>query len=471
MHEENLSSVVDSAWTYSRIRERHTQEMERVARTHLERLAWSSQQLREERLRRLRALLQIARERSSWHRRRLAHIDPAAVQEEDLGAIPVMTKDDLMQHFDEIVTDPRLTLDLVETHLAGLTADAYLLDQYHAAASGGSSGRRGVFVYDWPGWIDAWLGCFRYLLRDRLRTPELMARPLVLGGIAADSATHMSSSLPQTFGHPASVTVHRFPIDLPLNGIVEGLNETQPDVLLGYPSALHLLAVEANEKRLAITPWRIVSVAEPLFPETRALLEKTWPASVLNWYGSSEGGGMAISCGRGPGLHLSDDLVIVEPVDRHGRSVPPGVRSSKLYLTNLFNHALPLIRYELTDEVTLMDEACACGSQHRLIAEVQGRLDESFSYSSIGTVHPHVLRSRLGHERSIVEYQVRQTPRGVSVFVRCHGELAIEVLHGHLTKDLQRLGLTDPEVSVTQVEHLERHSSGKLKRFVPLAIT
>ncbi len=51
-----------------------------------------------------------------------------------------MTKDDLMANFDEIVTDNRLRLEVVEEHLEGLTAaDAYLFGRYHAVASSGST--------------------------------------------------------------------------------------------------------------------------------------------------------------------------------------------------------------------------------------------------------------------------------------------------------------------------------------------
>ena len=70
-----------------------------------------------------------------------------------------------------------------------------------------------------------------------------------------------------------------------------------------------------------------------------------------NWYSCSEGGPMAISCDQGCGLHLSEDPLIAEPVDARGGTVPPGVRSAKVYLTNLYNPALPLIRYRITDEV------------------------------------------------------------------------------------------------------------------------
>ena len=55
-----------------------------------------------------------------------------------------MAKHDLMVHVDRIVTDHRLTLDRVEVHLDGLTADSCPLDRFHAIASGGSSRGRDV---------------------------------------------------------------------------------------------------------------------------------------------------------------------------------------------------------------------------------------------------------------------------------------------------------------------------------------
>ena len=57
-----------------------------------------------------------------------------------------------MANWDRVVTDRRLTIDLVEGHLAGLESGAYLFDQFHAVASGGSTGRRGIFAFGWREW-------------------------------------------------------------------------------------------------------------------------------------------------------------------------------------------------------------------------------------------------------------------------------------------------------------------------------
>jgi phenylacetate-CoA ligase len=176
------------------------------------------------------------------------------------------------------------------------------------------------------------------------------------------------------------VDVARFPVTQPIGQIAAGLNAYQPTALMGYPSMLALLAVEARAGRLRILPRRVITTSEPLLPEVRRALTGAFCAPVANMYGTSEAGPIGVGCFRGPGIHLCDDLVIVEPVDLAGRPVPPGVRSDKIYVTAISNPTLPLIRFELTDQVTFLDRPCPCGSAHQLIADVQGRLDDVFVY-------------------------------------------------------------------------------------------
>ena len=166
-------------------------------------------------------------------------------------------------------------------------------------------------------------------------------------------------------------------------------------------------------------------------------------------------------------MHLSEDLVVVEPVDAEGRAVPTGERSAKVLLTNLYNHAFPLIRYELTDEVTFLDDQCPCRSPFRLVADVEGRLDDEFTYQGI-QVHPHIFRSPLSRQRNIVEYQVRQTPSGADVLVRAGGPIDVEALRAEIVGDLSRL-VEAPDVSIVEVDAIPRQDTGKLKRFVPLS--
>lgn len=99
-----------------------------------------------------------------------------------------------MTHWDDIVTDPRLRLSTVECHLAGLTSDAYLHDEFHAVASGGSSGHRGVFVHGWEAWADGFAGIIRTTMWDRLASPDIAAAPNTMAMVAASHASQMTNS-------------------------------------------------------------------------------------------------------------------------------------------------------------------------------------------------------------------------------------------------------------------------------------
>lgn len=447
------------------LRLRHVADMQRRAPALVARLDWPAERLARHRTSELRRLLRVATERSPWHRRRLAGIDVDRIDEAGLPELPVMTKDDLMEHFDEIVTDDRLTLDGVENHLDLLTGDGYLFDSYHAIASGGSSGRRGVFVYDWESWATCYIGMMRHELRAAVGQRPA-GDPVTMALVAAGRPTHGSSALFRSFSS-AALALHRFPIGAPFDETVDALNRLQPTVFSGYPSGLFALAHAAQRGDLRISPERVVSYSEPLLPEIRSCLEDTFGVPVVNWWCASESPPLAMGCGHGPWTHLCDDLVIVEPVDTADQAVPAGEPSAKVFLTNLYNHALPLIRYELTDQVTLLDERCPCGSEHRLVGDVEGRLDDAFYFAGV-TVHPHLFRSPLGRHRHVLEYQVRQTSSGAHILVRRDGPVDLDGLQAEIEIGLSRF-IVQPQVSVVAVEAIGRQDTGKLKRFVPLA--
>ena len=83
-------------------------------------------------------------------------------------------------------------------------------------------------------------------------------------------------------------------------------------------------------------------------------------------------------------------------------------------------------------------------------------------------IHPHVFRSVLGREASVVEYQVRQTAPSAEVLAL--GRFGNPVVTGQrLESELARLGVRSPCVTVRVVPALERQATGKIRRFVRLA--
>jgi len=452
---------------YNATRQRHIEYMLPQFGEHFERVGWPVERLRQERTERLRELVRVAVERSSWHRARIGDVNLTTLDEDTLRTLPVMTKQDLMSSFDEIVTDPSVRLADVNAHIASLDSDAYFLGELHAVASGGSSGVRGAFVWGWDAWATVQLTALRRSLLDRLGDPELASRPPVAMVLAAENAAHFTSALSETFATGA-VETHRFRVGARLDQIVKGLNEVAGENLATYPSMLAQLLAEAHSGRLTISPRRILTMAEPLLPETRKAAEETWHAPIANMWGTSEGGVTAIGCFKGPGMHLSDDLLIIEPVDEQGNPVPVGVPSNRIYLTNLFNPLMPLIRYEISDEITLEDEPCACGSHHQRIRDIQGRNDDTFHYQPSVSVHPHLFRSVLAKHAAISEYQIEQTPAGAQIAVCASGPLDTDQIAGEIARALGRSGLLQPHVSIQPVTDIPRLVTGKLKRFIPL---
>ena len=140
----------------------------------------------------------------------------------------------MMDRFDELVTDPRLRRDELLAHVEGLTGDALHLGRYRAMTTSGSSGRKGLFVYDRPAWAALIAQFLRYnaMVGVRPRLPRRL-RVAALGGA---SGSHMSRRVART----VELGLHRvlsLPVTLPLTQLVEELNRFQPQFMNAYPSS------------------------------------------------------------------------------------------------------------------------------------------------------------------------------------------------------------------------------------------
>jgi phenylacetate-CoA ligase len=452
---------------------KQTRDMEYRLSEQVKALSWSREKICDFRQTRLRQLLHHAKLHSSWYREQLKNYDIDQFTEEKLNQLPVLTKPILMENWDNIVTHPALSLEKVEKHIENMLDDPdllYFLDHYHVIATSGSSGKRGVFVYDWDEWNLYYLMFRRFKLFNENRQPISLnaTKKITIGVVAASSQVHGMYSLAQTYKVRNSETFH-FPITLPIEEIVAGLNRTQPDVLQGAPSTLYKLCREVEQGRLHIQPLVISVGGEAFYSLIREALETSWPgASIFNSLGTSEGlAGVTCTANRKE-MHLNDDLCIVEPVDVNGQRVDFGVLSEKIYMTNLFNYTLPLIRYEITDRIMFLDKQCDCGVNHQLIAEPQSRIEFDFVYEGDIFIHHVTFVSPLLHDKNIREYQIIQTERGVDINILTTGSVDIKKLREIIVDRLKVLGLKEPVVNFIHVEAFVYPFSGKLKRFVAL---
>ncbi|HEY1324189.1 MAG TPA: hypothetical protein VGF32_28290 [Streptosporangiaceae bacterium] len=430
---------------------------------HLARLHWDDAQLARHQRDRLRELLAYAAEHSPFHARRLRGVDPSRFELADLPRLPVMTKDQLMDSFDELTTDRRLTRGVVEAHLAAsVTEPSLLFGEYVCLTSGGSSGVRSIMVQTLSEFTGFVASLMRRGLAGRLAAGPLPPGGMVIGLVAAASPVH-SSGFGTAVATGPPVKIIAAPATLPLAQLVQRLNRAQPPALLGYPTKLAELAREQRRGQLRIAPRSVTAVSELLTSEDRAAIEDGFGMPVINQFASTEGLAGQSEPG-GPVIEFACDMCLVEVVDAGGRPVPDGVTSAKILVTNLHNLTQPLVRYELTDRFTVPPGTPRHG---HLRARVEGRADEVFRYEGGVEIHPHVIRSALVSAAAVREYQVRQTDQGIDVACAVDAPLDEAALAGQLARDLRRTGLAEPQVGVSVVGAIPRDPrTGKVGRFI-----
>ena len=434
---------------------------------HIARLDWRPDQLAEFQRGSLRALLHHAVEHSPFYASRLAAVgltraDIDTFELSDLAQLPVMTKNEMMASFDDVVTDRRLSRALVERYITESSTEPSLLPgDYVCLASGGSSGLRGTYVQTPEEYVEFGATCFRRAMAAFLALGGQAAAGLTVGMVGAASPIHST-------GFAASVATGppiRFlsaPATMPTSAIVDRLNAAQPPALLGYASKLGELAAEQAAGRLRLRLLAVTSCAEMLTSEIREVIQAAFGAPPIDMFASTEGLVGHTEPG-GTVFTFATDTCIAECVDDAGQLVPDGTTSSRVLVTNLHNHTQPLIRYELTDRFT----PAGVSPGGFLRATVDGRADDGFRYLD-HTVHPSVLTTALLQAPEVREYQVRQTPRGVTVAVIADTDFDHSALAAGIKHSLRQAGLTNPEVSIRRVDAIPRDPlTGKAKRFVP----
>jgi phenylacetate-coenzyme A ligase PaaK-like adenylate-forming protein len=431
---------------------------------HADRPHWNAGRLASYQRERLRTLLARAVAQSPFHARRLAGIDPGRFELADLARLPVMTKEQMMACFDELATDRRLTRAGVEQHLAASAEEPSLLfDEYVCLASGGSSGLRGIFtqtIEEFAGFVASFLGSRAAALAASGGPPP---DGVVVAVVGAASPVHASGfgAAAGAGGYPLRTV--SAPATLPVAELVQRLNQAQPLVLQAHTSKLALLAEEKRAGRLRIAPVSVTAMGEPLTDGPRAAIGRAFGVPPVNQFTSTEGLAGQTDPG-GEVIRFASDMCITELVDDDNQPVPDGTPSAKVLLTNLYNHTQPLIRYELIDRFTR--QATGPGHGH-LRATVQGRADDTFRYANT-TVDPLVIRTVMVRTPAALEYQVRQTSRGIDVAVVAGGLLDHTALAAALGHSLRTAGLPDPQVNVQQVADIARHpETGKARRFIP----
>jgi putative adenylate-forming enzyme len=432
------------------------------------RLRWSRSRLMRFQSVRLHQLRQHAMQRSPFLAEYHRHLDAAPLKE-----LPPMTKSTLMEFWDELVTAPSLRRELVERNLAERESDGTdpslpWRGRWWMAATGGSTGERGVFVWDRREWVSILASYAR--VNDWAGVRVGPGHPLPTAIVSTRNPTHQSAVVGASIRSRLVPTLRVNATD-PLEQIVNQLNRFRPRLLVCYASMLAPLAEAQLAGSLRIAPEKVITASEELLPAAQRMAVHAWGVDVLNTYAATETATIASMCPMGS-LHLYEDFVLVEPVDAAYRAVPDGQLADRLLVTVLFSRTLPLIRYELDDSVRLATRACPCGSPYRVLETVIGRTESCLRLTANAggavVVRPDVFHDAVG-PLAVHGWQVRQLPNGLAVRVLDPDHhLDLPRIRSAVLAGLCHAGVgPDVPIDVEPVSHLDRTRLGKTPLIVP----
>jgi len=400
-----------------------------------------------------------------------------------LEQLPVVTRAQLMAHFNDWVTDPQLDFEALRAFTADPTRIAEpWLGRYMVWESSGTSGQPGIFVQNAQAM--AVYDALEALRRSPPPKPLLSSwwdplglgeRTAFIGAINGHFASTVSVRRLCAINPWLARTTRSFSLLDPLPTLVQALNAFDPTSIATYPTAAALLADEAARGALHIRPREIWTGGEYLTPGVRAHITRHLGGTVRNSYGASEFLAMGWECAHGQ-MHVNADWVILEPVDAHFRPVPAGQPSSSVLLTNLANHVQPLVRYDLGDQVSLHTERCSCGSPLPVL-QVQGRHDEPLIMCGrdgrLVTLLPLALSTVMEENAGVFDFYLRQIDAcTLELHLPLHGDEGHQALArccAELHTFAQAMGLDTLQVHGKLGYCAPRGRSGKACRIVACA--
>lgn len=314
--------------------------------------------LRKLQMRRLRQQLIDAYRYVPFYRHRMtqAGLTPLDIRtHDDLRLLPVLTKRDIQDHQDLLVSSNVPP------------------SKRHQNQTGGSTGSPLQFYVDVERFDSRMASTARHNAWAGLRIGDWYAHPW---GSRFDLGDHPdpSPAWRQKFLY-RNLSLHTAAVsEEAMMQFVGVLRKYRPRHMVAYAQSAVLFAEFCNANNIHdITFDSMIVSAEMLLPGKRQILEETFRGKVFDRYGCREVSVIASECEYHSGLHVNADALIVEV--EAAPNLPAGM--GRVLVTDLLNRSMPLIRYEIGDLASLDSEMrCPCGRSLPLIGNIQGRTSD-----------------------------------------------------------------------------------------------
>ena len=367
---------------------------------------------------------------------------------ETWNELPVVTKKDLQRNPDLLISE------------------GIMKDDLHLGSTSGSSGIPLKFARDKYSHAITWALILDRYHKVGISSSDLQAR---FFGIPLAKSAYYRERIKDLL-----MNRYRFVVfdisDAALDGFVRKFKTTPFRYLYGYTNsqltfARHLRSKGLTLKEICPTVTCSIVTSEQCTAEDKLFLEEVFQIPVYNEYGAAEVAFLAMTDPMGV-RRLSNETVLTEVLNEDGTETEEG-QTGRLIFTNLFNTAMPFIRYEVGDYGAIQTDPTHI--QDKLI-DLQGRLNDTVTLPSgkvaAGFSLYYVSKHLMGTFGYIQEYQVQQLSlskfRFCIVTDRELDDFAVNSIQTAFDTYLEK-GL---EIEVEKVQFINREKSGKLKHFI-----
>lgn len=409
---------------------------------------WSHAELQAYQDERLRETVAHAYSTVPFYRRQFDQrkLTPADIRgSADLAKLPLLTKDDIRRHFDDLRSTDVPAKAMRTGHTSGTTGTPLTVgyDQDTVWMTYAVFDRH----YRWAN---------LRLARDGDRIA--VARGNVIVPLSQKGPPYWRHNRQQNQLLLSSFHMSRQ--NLPL--YFEALAAFKPAVLDGYPSTLYLLAKYLQGRGETFPLRAAVTSSETLYPFQREVIEQSFQCRVFDYFALAERAVFSGECERHEGHHVAMEYGLAEVTDERGEPLPRG-QVGRLVGTTLHNRAMPLLRYATNDMSALRPGACSCGRGLELMDDVTTKAEDVLTLGDGRLISPSVLTHPFKPLTAIEGSQIVQTaPDAVTVRL-IPGDGYTDAMTRHLMTELQaRLG-AGVTIDIQFVDALETSKNGKFK--------
>ncbi|TWX71043.1 phenylacetate--CoA ligase family protein [Colwellia demingiae] len=406
-------------------------------------LALSKEQLAEQQWQALQILLKHCFEHTQFYPKVWAKVGIHNTDDikslADFAKLPVVTKTDITEHYQEFLADN--FSNNIKKSTGGSTGQPFSFE-----LNTDSNTRREAIMWRGYGWLGAGLG----------------QKTLYLWGADVGEPT-LFKTIKTNLYHKFYNRKMLNSFAMNKNNMIEYVKEIRtykPKALVSYVNPLYELACYINKNNTPVfSPDTILTGAEPLHDFQRTEIEKAFNCNVYDTFGCREFMLMSAECTEYKKLHTNSDHLVIETLSEQGESVTE--QSGDLVITDLYNFGMPLIRYVNGDRATLINEPCRCGNPLPLMSSVDGRkLDiiKTPSGKTIpGELFPHLFKEFKGISR----FQVKQSKIDeVHIFIIANEKFSKEDQIS-ITAEINKYAANELNLKFELVEDIPLTVSGK----------